>query len=266
MVLFENKRVFVVVVYVSLLAALVSGCIFSLGGDKKSDSGNDRTPGIVSVSVLDGDIFTTADISISWVGNDTAERYQYSLDGEYSDWIDTTSVTLLGLEEAEHLFTLQARADTLFGDIVEIRFTVDIESGPLPVERPGIGFIPDLISDNAPVTIRLYEISSLMATHIEVVCEDGSALLGDFTPNSLIDGETRIISFSQRIETTRLIIDIGFAGAPQGVSGTFDIGTFPVTLMQAAGEIVIDRDTTELRDADNNTVTLKGLGKVRIER
>ncbi len=266
MVLFENKRIFVIVIYVSLLATLVSGCIFSLGSDKKSDSGKDPAPGIVSVSVLDGDIVTTADIIISWVGNDTAELYQYSLDGEYSDWIDTTSVTLLGLEEAEHLLTLQARADTLFGDIVEIRFTVDIESGPLPVERPGIGFIPDLISDNVPVTVRFYEISSIMAAHIEVVCEDGSALLGDFTPNSLVDGETRIISFSQRIDAARLIIDIGFAGASQGVSGTFDIGTFPVTIMKSLGEIVIDRDVTELRDADNNPITLKGFGKVRIER
>ena len=87
-----------------------SECIFSPSKQKKQDN----SPQIISVNISDGAIVTARDITVIWEGNKAAEFYQYTVDGISYGWTDTTSVHLTDLDEDEHIFTIQARKDSVF--------------------------------------------------------------------------------------------------------------------------------------------------------
>ena len=76
----------------------------------------------------------------------------------------------------------------------------------------------------------------------------------------------QVIVLSNDSDQSRFILDIGFGGTPEGMSGSFDIGYFLASPVKETGMIVIDDEKTEFRDFNNNTVELKELDTVRIEK
>jgi len=239
-----------------LLFLLLSGCIFSTTEPEKKEN----KPQIISVNISEGQIFYTRDITVTWKGNDLAEQYQYTLDGKSYEWTDSTSVLLTELDEAEHIFSIQARKDTLFSSLTTINFSIDA------IQGPGIIFSPRKIIGISFVSVILEDVSELMAAHIEIVCSDDSALLTDFTPAGSIGQNGEIVVFTDDSDPRRMIIDAGFAGITQGVSGRVDLGYLLVRPLKLTGMVSIDSLNTELRDINNSVIDIYGLDMLRIER
>lgn len=242
---------------ISLLFILIvffSGCIFSPGKKEKEDI----PPQINSLDLSDGAIVTTRDLIITWQGNKAAELYQYTLNDVTYDWTESTYVELTDLDETEHIFTLQARKDSVFSSLYTRSFTVDA------IQGPGIVFSPRKISSISNVAVKLEDVSGLMAAHIEIICDDNCANIMDFISNDENIENGSIISFSDKSDKTRLIIDIGIPGLPQGFYGSLDIGSFLVNPLKNSGEITVDPEKTEFRDINNNTILINGYDMVRI--
>ncbi len=236
------------------IISVLSGCIFSSESKKK------KNPGILTVSISDGEIITSRDLTITWQGNEYTRFYQYAIDEEVSEWSDTTSVKITDLDEAEHIFTLQARKDSVFSSLTIIHFTVDAIPGP------GIIFSPRKIKEASHVTLSLENVDSLMAAHIEIVCDNRTAAISGFVPSEFTGEEDSMVYFADDKTFSRLILDIGFVGVKEGMSGRVALGSFMVIPLQNTGEITIDSEKTEFRDINNFPIELNGLDMVRIER
>ena len=241
-----------------ILIVFSSGCIFSSADKEKDKEKDDITPQINSLDLSEGAIVLTRDLIITWEGNKTAELYQYALDGVTYDWTESTYVELTDLDETEHIFTLQARKDSVFSSLYTRNFIVDA------IQGPGIVFSPRKISSISNVAVGLEDVSGLMVAHIEIICDDNCANIMDFMMNNENIENGRIISFSDKNDKTRLIIDVGIAGAPQGFYGSIDIGSFLVNPLKNSGKIIVDSDKTEFRDINNNTISINGYDMVRI--
>ena len=63
-----------------------------------------------------------------------------------------------------------------------------------------------------------------------------------------------------------MIIDVGFAGITQGVSGRVDLGRLLVRPLKLSGIVSIDSLNTEFRDINNSVIDIYGLDILRIER
>ena len=237
-----------------VFAVLFYGCIFSTSEKTK------EYPSIWSVSISNGDVFNTRDITVLWNGNEFVDYYQYSIDSLFSDWTDSIGVELTDLDEGEHVFTLEARHDSVFTGLTTIHFTIDAVTGP------GLILSPRKITENSYINLNFEDVSSLMAAHIEIVCNNNSAHLSGFTQIDADIGEGMIVSFSDESDASLLIIDIAFPGAAQGVEGSFRIGTFLALVVKNTGYISIDPEKTEFRDIENNIISLSGFDMVRIEK
>jgi len=253
----SNRKISTVVFLLFALAAMAAGCILSSeSGTKKKK----EMPKILSLSISDGDVITTSDVGVSWTANTLAEFYRYTLDGREYGWIDTTAVNLTGLNESEHTFTVIARKDTLESDPVTVTFSVDA------VQGPGIIVSPRKIEGISFVTVSLEDVTGIMAAHIELYCDDGSAWISDFTEAEPSDGGGEMVTISNDKNPQRLVIDVGFAGLTAGVDGRVEIGHFLVRPIKAEGFVYVDSLATEFRDVGNVPVEVLGFDRVRIER
>ena len=242
--------------YFLVLILFSSGCIFSTSDSGEKDK---NIPHITSVSISDGQTFSTRDITVFWEGDEFADLYQYSLDGIQSDWIDTTAVDLTDLDETEHIFTIQAQKDSVFSSVTTIHFDVDA------IQGPGIIFSPRKISESSDVSLIFEDMENLMTAHIEILCEDECAWIKNFSLNELTEEYDRIITFTDEQDYHRLIIDIGFAGATQGITGSINIGSFELLPLGNTGTITIDSSKTVFRDTSNNPIVMNEFDTVRIK-
>ena len=238
---------------VCLCMIILSGCIFSYKEPSKN-------PEITFLSISDGEVITTREVTIFWEGNAHAAYYQYILDNIESEIISDNSVTLTDLDETEHLFIIKALNDSL--DIKStpllVNFTVD------DLQGPGIALSPRRINENATLTIELIGISRLMAAHIEFVGENRCVTFGEFTPNASLADTGELISFVDPDSPGRFIIDIAFAGSTGGVSGSsLTLGTLTV-FPQRIGNIVLDSIATIFRDTVNEAITINELDYVSV--
>ena len=237
-----------------ILAAVISGCIFS------SSDKNGKKPAIISLNIKDGQIINTRDLLITWEENEQFEFYQYSLDGTMYDWTESTYVYFTDLNENGHIFTIQALKDSVFSSLKTINFTIDA------IQGPGIVLTPRKISGDTAIVIRIEDVTGLMAAHVEIVCNDECASITGFVRSAVNIENGQVVVLSNYSDQSRFILDIGFGGATEGMSGSFDIGYVFASPVKETGMIIIDDEKTEFRDFNNNTVELNGLDMVRIEK
>lgn len=237
-------------VLVAIIAGLfTAGCIFSGGGGKDKDS----RPRVTSISLADDARLTTSELTITWRGNDSANQYRFELDGTVSAWIDTTSVHYTDLAEGAHLFTVTARRDTVIGEPAVRHFTIDI------LQEPAVVFSVRRVSGIAAVSVGVEGADSLMAAHIEIVCENGSARIIDFTPES---GDQRVV-LSDVASSSHLALDAGFTGTPDE-GATVTIGSMLVQPIQTGGRIYVDSEATLFRDFNNKPITINGFDEIQV--
>ena len=242
-----------IIVAICICMFFASSCIFSYKEPVKK-------PEITFVSISDGEIITTRDVTIFWEGNTDAAYYQYIIDTVESDIISDNSVTLTDLDEKDHLFILKA-----FDDSLEVKstplliyFTIDALQGP------GILLSPRRISESSVINISLVEINHIMAAHIEFVCENRCVAFEEFTPNMSLVNNGEMITLIDSTSPDRFIIDIAFAGRTEGLSGSsLNIGTLTVN-PQRIGNIIVDSSGTVFRNTVNETITINELDFVSV--
>jgi hypothetical protein len=237
---------------------LITGCILSPGKEKKEPE-PPGAPAVTSMSISDGDTVRTRDLTVTWKGNLSAKSYRFTLDAVSSDWFDSTSVRLTGLAEGGHILAVQARSDSLLGEPVTVRFTVDVEKGA------SIRFNPDTVSVTSSVILMFEEVRGLMAAHIEIASTDSSARMREFVPSDAVAFGGYVV-FSDDRNPYRLVIDIGFTGIRAGFSGSLEVGSFLVSPLKSGGLIAVDPNASLFRDTRNIPMTFERFETVRIER
>ena len=262
MVFTVDKRI---ILALAVLVMLMTGCILSdNGGDGEVNGGEVEPPPltepkVLSVSVSDGQVFDTSDITVEWTGNEDALEFRYTVDEIESAWIDTTFADLTGLGEGMHTLTVEARNDTIYSAPVAVSFEID------SIDGPGVIFSPREISAISYVSLYLEDVTDLMAAHIEIVAWDGCALFMSFISEVSLDKGTAVL-FSDTSVSGRLKIDVGFGDLPEGASGRVYLGKFILRPLAATGDVSIDVAATEFRDTDNRMITLNETDRVRIEQ
>ncbi|MHB9030136.1 MAG: hypothetical protein ACYC9O_15325 [Candidatus Latescibacterota bacterium] len=242
------------------LAALVAGCIFSsddTGG--KEEPPPPGIPEVTWVSISDGQVVKSRNITVSWKGNEHARRFRYTLDSISSAWFDSAFCVLSDLAEGAHTFAVQAANDSLTGEPLTVRFTVDAGSGP------GIRFSPGTVANTAYVSLFLEEMSGIMAAHIEIACVDSSARLKEFAAGAGVTGNG-IVVFADARDPYRLILDIGFPGKSGGFSGSLELGSFVISPAKTEGTVAVDPQKTVFRDTSNRSVTIERFEALRVKR
>jgi len=237
---------------VVFITVLVSGCIFS--ASEKAE----KKASLFSLNLKEGQTVKVRDLEVTWRGDERYTAYQYSLDGVISAWIDTTTVVFTDLNEGSHLFTLQARSDTVLSAVETVNFAVDAIAGP------GLVLTPRRITGTTYITLEFENVKNLMAAHIELVCEDDCAEISGFTASSLSEEYGNVVMLNDERDPSRFILDVGFGGLPGGVRGSFNIGFISASPLKTTGTITVDATKTVFRDTNNNTIELNGLDMVRI--
>ncbi len=242
-----------------LLACLVAagGCILS-GGDGK-EKPDDGVPGISNLNIAEGDTVRTKDFTVKWKGNKSTREYKVTFDGIGSAWFDSTSLRLTDLSEGSHIFTIQARNDSLVSDPVTVRFAVDASKGTR------LRLTPGTISVTSSISILLEDGAGLMTIHVEIACPDSSARMKEFAASDAVVREGCIV-FSDAKDPYRLVLDIGFPGQKNGFTGSIELGSFLASPVKSSGLITPDAARTLLRDTKNAPLELEGIGSMRIER
>jgi hypothetical protein len=240
------------------LIVILAGCILS-PEKGKNEPETPVAPAATSLSISEGNTFHTRNLTVTWKGNSSAKFFRITLDGEVSGWFDSTSVNLADLVEGEHIFTVQARSDSVIGDPLTVRFVVDAVTGA------GIRFLPSSVSSTSSVILLIEDATGLMAAHIEISCPDSSARMREFVPGSAITAGGFLL-FSDERDPYRLILDIGFPGLAAGFSGTIEIGSFLVSPVKTSGLIRIDETVSRFRDAANAPLSFERFEPLRIER
>ncbi|MCE5252340.1 hypothetical protein LLG96_19240 [bacterium] len=216
-------------------------------------------PEIEYTSFKDGDVFVTRDISINWEGvfhqeiadhwrrNDNL-NYYYKLDNGL--WIFTTelSATLSDVSEGQHKLSIQSQfEDGIPGPPTTLTFTVDT------IQGPGLTFNPRKVTSDSTVALKFEDVQSIMSAHIEIVCDNDCAELSGFVKNGALVTSGEYIVLINEKNPSRLIIDLAFAGNPDGKSGSPDFGSFTVK-PKGNGTITIDPATLRFKDIDNADV------------
>ena len=212
-----------------------------------------------TVSITNGDIVTSRNLTIYWKGNPDSIRYRYSIDGDsLLDWTESNSLALSDLEEGTHIFAVKS--------------TNNIEESPWEtrtfivryIQPPGIVFSPRKITGDSNITVRLLlDVEHLMGAHIEITSE-GCADLGEFILNYVTTDDSQIAVFSNTDDSARLVIDLAYLGGKDGISGgSIEIGSFAVSPSRD-GQISIDPEKTAFRDIDNSDISINGLDMVTV--
>lgn len=233
-----------------ILIVFSSGCIFSSADKEKDKEKDDITPQINSLDLSEGAIVLTRDLIITWEGNKTAELYQYALDGVTYDWTESTYVELTDLDETEHIFTLQARKDSVFSSLYTRNFIVDA------IQGPGIVFSPRKVTSNSVIVIGFEDVQTIMSAHIEIVCESGCANLNNFLKKESLEDSGSYITLSNDDDPERLVIDIAFAGYTDGINGSPVLGSFSINPLHS-GKISVDFEKTRFKNTENIDITIE---------
>ena len=254
-----GKSPIVCILTAGFLACFLAGCIFSPEKPKEGENPPPGTPTVTWISISEGAILITGNITVTWKGNEFSRRYRFTLDNVSSAWFDSTSYATYGLTSGKHTIAVQAANDSLTGGSITVHFSVNTAAGP------GILFSPDTISGISYISLNLDKVSGLMAAHIEAACVDSSAQIRKFEL-SKATASIGVIVLDDSTDPYRLILDIGFGGMPGGFTGSLELGSFVVSPVKTGGLISIDLKKTVFRDAGNRPLEIGRFGTLRISR
>ncbi|MFC1552507.1 ankyrin repeat domain-containing protein [Candidatus Latescibacterota bacterium] len=89
-----------------------------------------ESPAVDTLSIENGQVFTTPDVEITWTGNTTAASYLCSLNDQPDEWSDATSVSFEGLADSIYTLTITAKNEDIIGVPRTWTFIVDTSTTP----------------------------------------------------------------------------------------------------------------------------------------
>jgi hypothetical protein len=250
--------------YLTFLFIIFAAGCFSPPSDPEYDNPFDEkganyiAPAVVSLSVQDGAVVDTRDLTVTWTGSEVVKGYEIQLDNGPATKTADLSEAVSDLDEGSHTFSIKPYTDYKNGEKKTVTFTVDAIKGP------GIVLSPRKITSDSTITLTLENIQNFMGGHIEIICTNNCVDFGGFGLSDIAKNTYKIISYTDSDSVTKLVLDIGSL-KENGVTGSVVLGTFKVT-GKSSGEITIDSGNTFFRDLENKDILLNGMDFVRVER
>jgi hypothetical protein len=222
---------------------------------------------IFVASISDGDTLETETVTFGWAGNELVTAYRYKLDNDvWSAWGTETTATFDYLDEGDHNVSIQSSYSS--GDtssVASVFFVVDAVTGP------ALMFYPrrHLASVGETVTFQILaeEVEDLTAAEFTFSFDPEDLEIISITQGSMFAGSGESIFHAEDGSGTLSILTAILGGENPSVSGTGDLVTVEVSVVQT-GETELTFDGSEvLRDPENNTIsvniTVNGLVQVQ---
>lgn len=229
----------------------------------------------ITVGPSEGSTVSTSSVTFTYESN--ADLFQTQVNGGdwlgWSGWTQETSTTLDYLDEGSYTFEVRSAYDPGEGqptDIEEtppsIYFIVDAVAGPslrlspLLIETTtGVEFELELIAEDVTNLMAVKAVINYDPSKITVV----QIVEGNFLTST---GGSQASYFNTDPVSGTIEINIGTAaGSPPGVSGTGIVATIILRgLTNAESDLTFDQGSTELRDSDNQTISISSLVGARV--
>jgi len=220
-------------------------------------------------TIVDGpsstNITTISTVTFTFSGNELVTEFSYSLvfesgDQVWSDWFSDSTVTLEKLDEGSHTFYVKGRYSNEDEDPTpaEQSFTIDA------VQGPSIRVFPQVITvkENSVFDIHVYaeEISedgAVAGMEIQLEYDDQTLQYREISKGQLLTDYLGTNIFIDEHTSGDLTITIGITeeGSNEGLMGTGSLFSISFNA-QAVGISNINIISAELRDPENNTITI----------
>jgi len=256
--------------YIALTALLLWTCGEEFQPDNPLDpeTPDYESPTVIFVaSISDGDTLETETVTFGWTGNELVTAYRYKLDNyNWSAWTADTTATFDYLDEGDHSVSIQSSYSS--GDtssVASVLFIVDAVTGP------ALMFYPrrHLASVGETVTFQILaeEVEDLTAAEFTFSFDPEDLEIISITQGSMFTESGESIFHAETGSGTLSILTAILGGENPSVSGTGDLVTVEVSVVQT-GETELTFDGSEvLRDPENNTIsvniTVNGLVQVQ---
>ena len=253
----EKRRIsHYLIITAATVLTVITGCVLTPDGDSDNTPAE---PALNSVSIIEGAEINSRSLTISWSGNELSDSYRYYLDSGPPQETSEAIVLLSDLDDGDHVFAITAinTSTETESDPVVRTFTVDAYNGP------GVIFSPRQISNQSTVTISLEKTPDVIAAHIVITASQNCVDFGVFTPAETFGDEVTIINFTKSGSGT-FVIDLGFAGMAEGLSGdTIPVGTLTMRPVRN-GTVRCDKVMTVLRTTDNEDFLIQDADYITI--
>ena len=245
--------------YIALSAILFWTCGEEFQPDNPLDpeTPDYESPTVIFVaSISDGDTLETETVTFGWTGNELVTAYRYKLDSDvWSAWSADTTATFDYLDEGDHNVSIQS--SYLSGDtssVASVSFVVDAVTGP------ALMFYPrrHLASVGETVTFQILaeEVEDLTAAEFTISFDTTDLEIISITQGSMFSGSGESIFHAENGSGTLSILTAILGGENPSVSGTGDLVTVELSVLQV-GETELTFDGSEVfRDPDNNDVLI----------
>ncbi len=279
-----NKLAEALPVILCLLCALsvLPSCDMVVPPEGETVLDNPRDPGnpstyeapltTITVGPSEGSTVNTSSVTFTYESN--ADLFQTRVNGsDWSEWSASTSTILEYLDEGSFTFEVRSAYDPGQGEPTDIEetpksvyFTVDAVAGPslrlspLLIETAqGVDFELELIAE---------EVTDLMAVKAVINYNPDQIMVVEIQEGSFLasTGGSLASYFTSDPASGTIEINIGTAaGLPSGVSDTGVVAIIKLRGLTAAeSDLIFNQDSTELRDSNNQTISISSLVGARV--
>ncbi len=211
---------------------------------------------LISEGPAEGETIETSAVTFQWTGNELATSYRYRFDSEvWSDWFSSTSVSLDYLDEGDHSFAVQSQYET--GDtsvVLYVSFVVDAVTGPALMFYPRRHIAS--VGETVTFQILAEEVEDLTAAEFSISFDPADLEIISITQGSMFTESGESIFHAENGSGTLYILTAILGGENPSVSGTGDLVTIEVSVVQT-GETELTFDGSEVfRDPENNSISV----------
>jgi len=212
----------------------------------------------ITMGPLEGEIIDTHSVTLMWKGNELVNHYRFNFDHQdWSDWIESTSITFDYLNEGNHNFSIQSRYES--GDtsqIAEVRFIVDAVKGPALMFYPR----KQITTQGSLTTLQVWaeEVIDLTAAELSIQFNPSFLDIVSINEGSIFQGIGEVIFLSQ-YDNDLGILTISTAllgGGNPSINGSGDLAVMEVKILDAGSSTLSFNGTEVFRDPQNNHITI----------
>jgi plastocyanin len=245
--------------YIALSAILFWTCgeEFQPANPLDPETPDYESPEVIFVdSISEGDTLETETVTFGWTGNELVTAYRYKLDdNDWSAWTADTTATLDYLDEGDHNVSIQSSYSS--GDtssVASVSFVVDAVTGPALMFYPRRHIAS--VGETVTFQILAEEVEDLTAAEFTISFDPADLEIISITQGSMFTESGESIFHAENGPGTLTILTAILGGENPSVSGTGDLVTVEVSVVQT-GETELTFDGSEVfRDPDNNNVSI----------
>ena len=223
------------------------------------ESGDYTSPTISLLTELNnGDTLYSETLSISWEGNELVSEFRFKLDEfAWTEWSEDASTLLDYLDEGDHHVSAQSRylnGDT--SEILSVSFVVDAVDGPSLMFFPRRHFAQ--AGEIVTFQIMAEEVINLMMSEIHLEYNPTELEIISISQGSFFqNGQNSIFLYEINSEAGAVQINMTLLdGDSHSVSGTGDLASIQVKLLQSGSSQINFNGSDVFIDPDNSEISI----------